>query len=266
LLYPTSDAHINMGSWSKVCRIYNEAISSMVKKHPSRFIGGGILPPDNSQALQDELRRFQDLDLKIISLASSYDGRFLSEDIFYPVYEYAQKENIPLHIHAQILNPIGEERVKDPLLSPVLEYVFDVSMCVGQMMMKGVFDRFPGVKFIVAHYGGVLPIVKERFDTTYIMLRRRDFVKDLGRLPTEFFQNLYLDTSGSKSGASLLAALELVDASHILYGSDFPANQVLRDSLDVVKKAPLDESQRRAVLSENMEKLLSLGNLRDKLL
>jgi 2,3-dihydroxybenzoate decarboxylase len=108
--------------------------------------------------------------------------------------------------------------------------------------------------------------VKERFDTTYIMLRRRDFVKDLGRLPTEFFQIRYLDTSGSKSGASLLAALELVDASHILYGSDFPANQVLRDSLDVVKKAPLDESQRRAVLSENMEKLLSLGNLRDKLL
>ena len=41
------------------------------------------------------------------------------------------------------MNPIGIERVHDPLLSPVLEYVFDVSMCIGKMMMSGVFDQAP---------------------------------------------------------------------------------------------------------------------------
>jgi predicted TIM-barrel fold metal-dependent hydrolase len=257
LLYPTSDAHLNMGGWSKVCRVYNEAIARIVKNHPSRFVGGGLLPPDNAQTLQEELKYLQDSDVKIISLASSYDGRFLSDDLFYPVYEYAQRANIPIHIHAQILNPIGEERVKDPLLSPVLEYVFDVSMCVGQMMMCGVFDRFPQVNFIVAHYGGVLPIVKERFDNTYVMLRKRNFVKDIGRLPGEFFQNLYLDTSGSKSVAALHAALELVDASHILYGSDFPANQSMGDSIDMLNKTALSEHEKQAILYENMGKLLS---------
>ena len=27
LLYPTSDAHLQMGGWKKVCRIYNDEIS-----------------------------------------------------------------------------------------------------------------------------------------------------------------------------------------------------------------------------------------------
>ena len=74
-----------------------------------------------------------------------------------------KKKNLPIHVHPQIMNPIGEERVCDPLLTPVIEYVFDVTMCIGKLMMSGTFLKFPDVKFIFAHYGGVLPLVKERF-------------------------------------------------------------------------------------------------------
>ena len=38
----------------------------------------------------------------------------------------AEEKNIPIFVHSQIVNPIGFERVKDPLLTPVVEYVFDV--------------------------------------------------------------------------------------------------------------------------------------------
>ena len=104
-------------------------------------------------------------------------------------------------------------------------------------MMEGTFTKYPEVNFIFAHYGGVLPVVKERFDNTYQMLRKRDFVKDLGQLPTEFFKNLYFDTSGSKSPASLQAALEVADADHILYGSDYPANQDIPGSIAILDEA-----------------------------
>jgi len=256
LLYPTSDAHLNMGGWRNVCRIYNDEISAVAKKHPSRFIGAGILPGDNPQDIVDELKRFDDLSLKVISLASSYDGKYLDDEIFYPAYELAGKRKMPIHVHSQIMNPIGEERVKDPLLTPVLEYVFDVSVCIGKLMMNGIFSKFPGVKFIFAHYGGVLPIVKERFDNTYQMLRKRDFVRDIGKLPGEYFKNLYFDTSGSKSPASLLCALEVTDVSHILFGSDFPANQNLAESIATIEKSPLNSAQKRSIFSENMRHLL----------
>jgi predicted TIM-barrel fold metal-dependent hydrolase len=171
ILYPTSDAHLNMGGWKKLCFSYNQAIADLVKKHPSRFIGAGIIPVDDPSVITSELKRIEDLGLKAISLASSYNKKYLDDSMFEEVYEFARARRFPVHVHSQIMEPIGEERVQDPLLSPVLEYVFDVSMCIGKMMMSGVFSKFSDVKFIFAHYGGDLPIVKERFDSTYTMLR-----------------------------------------------------------------------------------------------
>ncbi len=258
LLYPTSDAHLNMGGWKNVCRIYNEAIAAVVAKHPSRFIGAGILPPasagagENSTDLNEELKRFTDLNLPVISLASSYDGKYLDDEMFFPAYVYAQEHNTPIHVHSQIINPVGEDRVRDPLLTPVLEYVLDVSMCIGKLMMSATFLKFPDVKFIFAHYGGVLPLVKERFDTTYQMLRKRNFVKDLTKAPGDYFKNLYFDTSGSKSLASLLCALEMVDASHILFASDYPANPNFTEAVAMIKNASISDSDKHVILRNSL--------------
>ena len=256
LLYPTSDAHINMGSWGSLCNVYNPAIADVVKKYKDRFVGAGILPVDSPQNIAQELKRMEDLGLQVISLASSYDGIYLDDEKFFQVYEFAGTKKMPIHVHPQIMNPIGFERVQDPLLSPVLEYVFDVSMCIGKMMMSGIFLKYPEVDFIFAHYGGVLPFVKERFDSTYTMLRRRNFVKDISKLPSEFFSNLYFDTSGSRSKASLLAALEIADVHHILWGSDFPANQNFKDSIGVINNTVLSAQERNLLFGCNFKRLL----------
>jgi predicted TIM-barrel fold metal-dependent hydrolase len=257
LLYPTSDAHLNMGGWQPLCKAYNQKISELVKKHPKRFIGGGILPIDSPTALKGELNRIKDLGLKVLSLASSYEGKYLDDPLFEEVFTFAAANKMPVHIHPQIMNPIGSGRVQDPLLTPVLEYVFDVSMCVGKMMMSGVFDKYPQVKFIFAHFGGVLPLVKERFDTTYTMLRRRSFVKDLGRTPGEFFKNLYFDMSGTRSVGVLQTALELTDEKHLLWGSDFPANQDFKGSLGIISESILSLEKRNFILGGNLQRLLS---------
>jgi len=255
LLYPTSDAHLNMGGWGAVCRIYNQKISELVKAHPGRFIGAGILPPDPA-GIKEELKRIKDLGLKMLSLASSYEGKYLDDPMFDEVFAFAAANKMPVHVHPQILNPIGQERVQDPLLSPVLEYVFDVSMCIGKMMMSGVFKKHPQVSFIFAHFGGVLPIVKERFDSTYSMLRRRNFVKDLGENPSACFSRLYFDMSGTRSVGTLQTALEVSDAGHLLWGSDFPANQNFKDSLSVISQGILIENTRNLILGENLRSLL----------
>ena len=92
LLYPTSDAHLNMGGWKNVCRIYNEGIAALVKKHRDRLIGAGILPPDDAKAIKEEIKHLQNLDLRVMSLASSYDGIYLDDEKFRPVFQFA-KEN-----------------------------------------------------------------------------------------------------------------------------------------------------------------------------
>ncbi|MFH1360855.1 MAG: amidohydrolase family protein [Candidatus Omnitrophota bacterium] len=259
LLYPTSDAHKKMGGWANVCEIYNQGIADIVTKYSSRFIGAGIIPVDHPASIPRELIRIKKLGMKVISLASSYEGKYLDDEIFLPVFAFAQKENMPVHVHPQIIHPIGEERISDPLLSPVLEYVFDVTMTIGQMMMNGIFQKYPDVKFIFAHYGGVLPFLRERFDNTYTMLRKRDLVKDIGKNPSEYFKNLYFDTSGSKSPSALSCMLEVVDANHVLWASDYPANQNMASSISFLDDLSLSSEHKNAILFDNLARLLSKG-------
>lgn len=260
LLYPTSDAHLKMGSWSKVCSIYNQRISELVKKYPDRLIGAGILPVDRPEAMTKELSRIKDLGLAVLSLASSYEGKFLDDEIFSSVFEQAEKEHFPVFVHSQIINPIGFERVKDPLLMPVLEYVFDVTMCAGKLMMSGVFNKFPKLKFVFAHFAGVMPFVGDRFDSTYSMLRSRNIVKDLGNMPTNILRNIFVDTSGTQSTAMLNMALEFFGPNRIIWGSDFPAKRELAKSIETIKNLKLEDKSKQAILAENIISIFERGH------
>lgn len=252
LLYPTSDAHIKMGSWTNLCAVYNERIAQKVKGHPDRLIGAGILPVDSPQNIAKELGRIKDLGLSCLSLASSYEGKFLDDEIFLPVLEEAEKERLPVFVHSQIINPIGFERVKDPLLMPVVEYAFDITMCAGKLMMSGIFSRFKNLKIIFAHFAGVLPFLTDRFDATYSMLRVRAIVKDLGNLPSAILKNVFVDTSGVRSASMLNMALEFFGPERIFWGSDFPAKRDLGKSIDAVKSLDIDDAGKNNVLAGNL--------------
>jgi len=259
LHYPTTDAHIKLSDEEKAAKLYNDGLSKVIRNYPHKFIGLGVLPVQDKERMLYELKRCRkDLGLRGISLAASYNGIYLDDKRFYPLYEEAQGENIPIFVHTQTINPIGFERVNDPLLTPVVEYVFDMTMCVSKMMMSGVFVHFPGLKFIFAHFGGVLPFLKDRFDTVYTMLRMRNIVKDLGQAPSAIFKNIYCDTSAVKSKNILKMALDTFGAEHLLWGSDFPANKDVQGSIKAIRELDAPDEQKELMLGMNIGKIINL--------
>ncbi|MBU4252410.1 MAG: amidohydrolase family protein [Candidatus Omnitrophica bacterium] len=259
LSYPTTDAHLKLGSISQVAHIYNDNVAKILKAYPERFIGAAILPVDNSYDMLEELRRaINELGFKAISLGSSYNGIYLDDKMFLPIYKEAQEKNIPVFVHAQIVNPIGFERVKDPLLTPVVEYVFDTTISIGKLLMSDILRQYPKVKFIFAHFGGAICYLKQRFDTTYQMLREMNFVKDLQGLPSDYFKNIYVDTSGDTTKANFLLALELMGPEHILWGSDWPAKQDIANGIKAVSDLDISQEDKQNILGGNLEKLFVL--------
>ena len=259
LLYPTSDAHLRMGGWSEVCAIYNKEISKKVKEHPNRLIGAGILPVDKPEDMVKEVERIRELGLSCLSLASSYEGRFLDDESFLPVLEKAEREKLPIFVHSQIINPIGFERIKDPLLMPVVEYLFDITMCAGKLMMSGRLGQFKNLKIIFAHFAGVLPFLGDRFDSTYLMLRSREIVKDLGSPPSAILRNIFVDTSGAKSASLLNMALDFFGPDRILWGSDFPAKKELAEGVETLKSLNIEEEEKESILGGNLMNLFGVG-------
>ena len=256
LSYPTTDAHLKLGSIAQVARIYNDNVSKILKAYPKRFIGAAVLPVDNSIDLLDELKRVtEELGFKAISLASSYNGIYLDDKMFLPVYKQAEEKNIPIFVHSQIVNPIGFERVKDPLLTPVVEYVFDTTISVGKLLMSDILRQYPRVKFIFAHFGGAICYLKQRFDSTYQMLRAMNFVKDLQALPSDYFKHIYVDTSGDTTKANFLLSLELMGPKHILWGSDWPAKQDIAAGIKAIGDLDISQDDKQDILGGNLAKL-----------
>lgn len=257
LTYPTSDAHLKLGSISRVAHIYNDSVAKIIKRYPEKFIGAAILPVDNSLDMLEELRRaIEELGFKALSLASSYNGKYLDDKMFLPIYKQAQEQDIPIFVHSQIVNPIGYERVQDPLLTPVIEYVFDTTICIGKLLMAEVFREYPKVKFIFAHFGGAIPFLQHRFDATYQMLRGINFVKDLKANPTDYLKNIYVDTSGDKVKTNFLLALELLGPKHLLWGSDWPAKPDISGAINAVRSLDISESDKEDILGGNLELLM----------
>ena len=256
LSYPSSDAHLKLGSFSMVAQLYNNNVAKIIKRYPEKFIGAAILPIDNSQEMIDEIKRAtEELGFKALSLASSYNGRYLDDKLFLPIYKEAEKRNIPVFVHSQIVNPIGFDRVQDPLLTPVIEYVFDMTICIGKLLMSDVLRDYKA-KFVFANFGGAIPYLQQRFDATYSMLRGINFVKDLKGNPTDFLKNIYLDTGGNTIKSNFDLALELVGAKHVLWGSDWPAKKDISHSINAVQSLEIAKEDKEAILGENLKQLL----------
>ena len=218
LCYPSTDAHLKLEVFSRVCEIYNNALAEIISENP-KIIGAAIVDVDTMSTIEHQVEHLKNQGFRAISIASSHNGKFLVKELE-PLFEAAQNFKMPIFVHPQTINPVGFERVKDPLLMPVLEYSFDSSMFMGMLMMEGILEKYE-LKFIFSSLGGVIPFLKDRFDRVYQMLRGREIVKDLGKKPTEILKNIYVDTAGG-SLDNIKLAIDLFGEDKLLWGSDYP--------------------------------------------
>ncbi|MCM8801193.1 MAG: amidohydrolase [Candidatus Omnitrophica bacterium] len=214
---------------------YNNEINKISKEN-QKIIPAGLIDLDKN--ISSQLKQLKDLGFKVISIFSSFQGRFILEDLL-SCFESIEGYGFYIFVHPQINNPIGFERIKDPLLTPVLEYSFDLSMFMGLILVERIPVRF-NIKFIFASLGGVIPFLKDRFDRIYTMLRERNMVSDLGALPSEIFKkNIYIETSASPAGLIKLA-MEVFGEDKIIFGSDYPASSKIDTYLEDLKSLGKD--------------------------
>lgn len=259
LTYPTTDAARKAKvSEAEIARIFNDSVAEVIKKYPERFIGTAVIVPLNKKEMLKELERAIDkLGLKGVSLASSYEGVYLDDERFFPLYEKVIELNIPVFVHATTERPMGYERLAHPLLTPVMEYVFDITVCIGKLITSGTLDRFPELKFVFAHFGGVMPFIRERFDTIYKMLYGQKVIEKLPKLPSEYLKKIYVDTSGSSSKDAILSTIETVGIEHILWGSDYPSNATPQSSIKTIKELNISNKDKEKVLAKNLLSILN---------
>jgi predicted TIM-barrel fold metal-dependent hydrolase len=97
----------------------------------------------------------------------------------------------------------------------MLEFLFDTTRCVIDLILSGAVARYPAIRWIVPHAGAVLPVVAHRVAGFSALFGSfEDVPAVLG--------TFYYDLAGMPLPVALDALLALVKPERLLYGSDFP--------------------------------------------
>ena len=119
---------------------------------------------------------------------------------------------------------------KPEVLTLFIEWPFDTTRAVANMVYNGVLDRYPNIKFVLSHGGGAVPYLAWRIsvlnyrqrDKTKVVQSAYDFMirKHGPKAGLKLLKKMYYDTTAVSAPSSLRTLKELVDPSHIVLGTD----------------------------------------------
>jgi 2,3-dihydroxybenzoate decarboxylase len=243
-----------------VSRNANDRLYKTIQSYPERFKAFAVLPSNEPKAAADELERaVTKLGFKGAMLHGLSNGLFLDDKRFWPIYERAQKLDVPIYLHPAVPHPaVVEAYYKDylkdfpGLLTAAWGFTVETATQGIRMVLSGVFDAYPGLKMILGHLGESLPFSLWRID---MALQRP------GNAATPFrdtFRNhFWITTSGNFSTPALLCCVMEMGADRILFSVDYPfvPNPPGVKWMDTV---PLGPEDRAKILHGNAERLLKL--------
>jgi predicted TIM-barrel fold metal-dependent hydrolase len=216
------------------CRAINESAAEIVADHPTRFGALTYLPQyDVDAATEEAVHALDVLGLDGISLNPSIDNVYLGAPDYEPLMaELGQRRAVVL-LHPTA--PPFFDQLGLSIRSSVIEYVFETTRAIANLILSGTIERHPQIRWITAHAGGAAPYIAarlaeqgERFDPA-VLERAPDGV-------IAYMKTLYYGTAQATSLATLRALTELVDPSRIVFGTDLPISppSLIEDSDDIL--------------------------------
>ncbi len=199
-----------------LARQCNEFSASLIKDYHARFGGFAVLPLPDVKAALDELEYAMDvLKLDGVVLLTNVGGHYLGSSKFNDLYSALNQRKTVVYIHPTT-PPNGKFPEMKYINPAIMEFVFDTTRAISNLIFNNTLERFPDIRFIFSHAGGTAPYIAQRIA---LLDHSRVFYKfdTIGNL-----KNLYYDTALSAASYALRSLQELVDSSHILFGSDFP--------------------------------------------
>lgn len=199
-----------------LCRRCNDYAVRMRADFPGRFGSFAGLPlPDIDASLSEIERALGELKAEGIGLLTNYDGRYLGDPLFAPVFEEINRRGAVVYVH-----PTESPCACGFSLPPAsLEFPFDTTRAIAGLLFSGTFNRARNIRFIFSHAGGTIPFIAERLAR---LERRPDFAHHVPEGVVAELKRLHYDTALSANRLAMNTLLSLVTSQQVLFGSDYP--------------------------------------------
>jgi predicted TIM-barrel fold metal-dependent hydrolase len=257
---PSPIQQLDPGESRTLATSTNDRLHDAVDRNPERFAAFAALPTRDPQAAADELERtVTRLGFKGAMIHGRTQEQFHDLQKFWPIYERAQRLDVPIYIHPGPPHPAMVEAYYADYLpdfpglnSAAWGFTIDTANQVLRMILSGLFDAYPNLKIIVGHMGEGLPFLVDRIDEALKRPGNKPIsVKDV------FASHFYITTSGHFSTPALLCTLLEVGIDRILFSVDWPYVEN-EPGMQWMQTVPLSAEDKEKMFNRNARQLLKL--------
>lgn len=237
----------------ELARRCNEYAAGLGARFPGRFGSFAVLPMPNADLAAREATHALDvLGADGVVLLGSTRGVFLGDPSLDELMAELDRRAAVVFVHPNV--HATSEQLGLGLPAFFVEFLCDTTRAATNLIVTGTMEKYPRIRFVLAHAGGFLPYIAWRLSLANFLPELAEKAPD-GIL--SYVRRFYYDTALSPSPYAMGTLRRLVDPSHILFGSDFPfapapvvaAEVAELDAFDEWDEAMLEGVARRHALA-----------------
>jgi len=249
----------------------NDEMAELVARYPDKFTAAVACLPmnDTEAALQEAERAIRDLKFKGVQLYTPCGGKALDSPELWHLYEKMAQYDLPIWVHPARGRAVPDYRSESHsrhYIYQMFGWPYETTAAMVRLVFSGVFDKFPGIKFITHHFGAMLPFFSERLvigqDYAESNLKAK-WKQALKRPPIEYFHMFYADTALNGNAAALACGYAFFGPERTLFATDFPYDdeggaRFTREVIEAVESMSISPAEKDLIFRGNARKLLHL--------
>ncbi len=243
---------------SALARHVNDAGAEVRRARPDRFGHFASLPlPDIDAALKELEYAVDQLGSDGVTTETNIDGIYLGDPRYEPLLAELDRGRTPVFVHPT--SPPNYCAVSLGRPRTMLEFIFDTTRPVSDLVFHGRLQRYPGIPWVFTHGGGDLPLLTQRMELFRSVVPIDGTTATAPAVPVpEQIGRLWFDMAGTPFPYQIPALTTAFGSERLLYGSDYCWTPAAGTSAQVgsVDAAPQPDGDTwRALTTRNAQRL-----------
>jgi predicted TIM-barrel fold metal-dependent hydrolase len=269
LAVPPLEHAVDRKDAMELARLANDEMAELLVRYPDRFVAAAACLPMNDidAALLETDRAIRDLNFRGIQIFSSIDNKPLDCPEFTSIYEKLAKYDLPIWIHPTHDGSMPDypgETESRYLLFVIFGWPYQTSLAMARLVFSGIMAKFPKIKIITHHCGGMIPSYANRLSAPSRLGNAVDLEK-MSKPPIEYFRDFFADTVLNGNTAGLMCGYSFFGADHMVFASDYPypggpqkGELFLKQTIESVERMDISQEEKDKVFYKNAKRIMLL--------
>ena len=251
----------------ELARIGNDTMAEMVEKNRDRFPGfvAALAMHSMDETMEELHRAVTDLGAVGVQIFTNVGGRPLDHSDYEPVFAAMADYDLPIWMHPARTSDMTDYAAEEKSRFEIwwaLGWPYETSVAMVRLVLWGLFDRYPKIKILTHHLGGMIPYFEERVGAGLDVLGARTSDEDYSNVLSslkkphgEYFKMFYGDTAMFGSSSAFPSGLQYFGADNVVFSTDAPFAPVA-ETFESLKRMELEVDVQSKIYKENAERLM----------